>query len=466
MTREGERMLAKMAGGWRWQRAWIAGLSLALPTGCAHFPTNDPLPSTGATKGYRFRDHALSAKDKETFVVLALSGGGTRAATLAYSVMQEMSRANLSGTNGRTLLDEVDVISSVSGGSFAAAYYGLHGNGIFEDFEDRFLRRNIQKDLFWQVLQPMNWPRLASFRYDRVDMAADFYDQTIFDSATYGDLAAAGEDRPFVILNATDMSLGSRFEFTQDQFDLLHSNLSTFPVARAVAASSAFPGLLSPIRLLNHPDQGQVGKPGWIDGALQSRIQNPASYRRGSDAASYLRGSSTKDRRFVHLLDGGISDNIGLRGTLDGLSSRSAAWSLLDLIEKKQIKRLVVVAVDAKTEPPTDWDQRASAPGILDVMMTVATSPMDNYSADTIHFVSETLKQLGNGNGSASDIDFHFVHVTFDDVKDAGLREKLHQLPTSFHLTNDQVDLLLEVGPQLLRDSPSYQKLLKAMGSS
>ena len=48
------------------------------------------------------------------------------------------------------------------------------------------------------------------------------------------------------------MTLGARFEFTQDQFDLLCSDLSTVPVARAVAASSAFPILLSPLTLHNY----------------------------------------------------------------------------------------------------------------------------------------------------------------------------------------------------------------------
>ena len=42
------------------------------------------------------------------------------------------------------LLDEVDTISGVSGGSFPAAYFGLYGDRIFEDFEERFLYRNVQ----------------------------------------------------------------------------------------------------------------------------------------------------------------------------------------------------------------------------------------------------------------------------------------------------------------------------------
>jgi NTE family protein len=142
------------------------------------------------------------------------------------------------------LLDEVDVISSVSGGSFTAAYYGLFGRRIFADFESRFLKKNIQNELYSQTLEPGNWFRLPSGKFARSDLAAEYYDQNIFEGGTFGDIAARGG--PLILVNATDITLGTYFTFSQEIFDILCSDLSRVPLARAVAASSAVPVILSP----------------------------------------------------------------------------------------------------------------------------------------------------------------------------------------------------------------------------
>ena len=82
----------------------------------------------------------------DTALMLAFSGGGTRAAALSYGVLLELRDSGL--------LDEVDFISSVSGGSFTAAYYGLYGDRIFEDFEEAFLRQDVEGTLFRKLFNP------------------------------------------------------------------------------------------------------------------------------------------------------------------------------------------------------------------------------------------------------------------------------------------------------------------------
>ena len=84
----------------------------------------------------------------DTVIYLAFSGGGTRAAAFAYGVMEELSATQIAiGGERRSLLEEVDTISGVSGGSFPAAYYGLYGDRIFQEFEPRFLKKNVQRAL-------------------------------------------------------------------------------------------------------------------------------------------------------------------------------------------------------------------------------------------------------------------------------------------------------------------------------
>ena len=107
----------------------------------------------------------------------------------------------------KRLLDEVDCISSVSGGSFTAAYYGLFRERLFEDFRARFLERDVQGALAGRLFNPVNWVRLASPYFSRIDMAAELYDSDIFDAATFERLQSNG--RPFVILNATNLGAGS-----------------------------------------------------------------------------------------------------------------------------------------------------------------------------------------------------------------------------------------------------------------
>src|SRR5947208_1507784 len=135
---------------------------------------------------------------------MAFSGGGLRAAALSYGVLEEMARTEITWEGQRKrLVDEVDYVSAVYGGSFTAAYFALHKVKIFSGFEKDFLHRNVQSDLAWRLVWPQNCFRLQSPNFNRSDMAAEYYDQMIFHGATYGDLLRNNQ-KPFLSLNATD----------------------------------------------------------------------------------------------------------------------------------------------------------------------------------------------------------------------------------------------------------------------
>jgi len=220
---------------------------------CAQYPLNQQSNSFDKQAGYRF-EHLKTGplNTDKLFICLAFSGGGTRAAALAYGVMEELrkTRIRVDG-KGKSLLDEVDVISSVSGGSFTAAYYALFRERLFADFRTKFLERNIQGALAAMLLNPVNLIRVASPWFGRIDLAAEFYNREIFEAATFSRLEENG--RPLVILNATNLGPGRRFNFTQEYFDAMGSRLDQFPISRAVAASSAFPFLLTPLSLRAYP---------------------------------------------------------------------------------------------------------------------------------------------------------------------------------------------------------------------
>jgi len=120
---------------------WVAIIAI----GCAHYPINEPLKQVDPQSGYRPRLTGAPGNSENLILYLTFSGGGTRAAALSYGVLEELRKTEvvIDGKK-RRLLDEIDGISSVSGGSFTAGYYGLFGDRIFEDFETKFLKKNIR----------------------------------------------------------------------------------------------------------------------------------------------------------------------------------------------------------------------------------------------------------------------------------------------------------------------------------
>ena len=223
--------------------------------GCAHFPDNPRLATSIKDTGYRYSAVRPKPSYDKPFVLLGFSGGGTRAAAFSYGLMEELRRVEYQPANGATtrLLDHVEIISSVSGGSFTSAYYGLFPERFFNDFADRFLYRNVQGDLLLQMFNPYNWFRLASPDFSRIDLADEYYNDTIFEGRTFASLINNPKGQsPFLVLNATDIGITHRFEFTQDQFDLLCSDLSGVTLSRAVAASSDFPVAFAPLTLDNY----------------------------------------------------------------------------------------------------------------------------------------------------------------------------------------------------------------------
>ena len=149
-----------------------------------------------------------------------------------------------------TLLDEIDLLAGVSGGSFPAAYYGLYGEKSFDTFPDDFLYRDIEAYIWGTFLLPWNWDWIFNPLVGTNDRMTQVYDRLMFHGATFADLYRRG--RPQVSINATDIGFGTPFGFLPQTFDVICSDLSALPIARAVAASNGFPVLFGPVTLRNY----------------------------------------------------------------------------------------------------------------------------------------------------------------------------------------------------------------------
>src|SRR5262249_25956532 len=187
----------------------------------------------------------------KTVVILTFSGGGTRAAALADGALRALAETPVKAGDARLpLASQIDLVSSVSGGSVTAAYFALGGTDGLGDLETQFLHSDVMSTLIWRTLLDP-----AQLAYPRIDILEGYLDEKVFHGKTYADLIAAEQPgrgrRPYVVLNAADMASGSVFSFNQDQFDLICADLARLKVADAVSASAAFPVALSALTLRN-----------------------------------------------------------------------------------------------------------------------------------------------------------------------------------------------------------------------
>ncbi|MCG3180143.1 MAG: hypothetical protein BIFFINMI_02498 [Phycisphaerae bacterium] len=449
--------------------AVLAAIALGVLAGCAA-PMNPRLDHFDPRAGYRFANLDAPDNSDDLFVILTFSGGGTRAAALAYGVMQKLADTPIQiFGQQRRLLDEVDVISAVSGGSFTAAYFGLFGDELFTRFQKDFLRANVQDGLVLNAMAPWGALRLLGPYYSRSDLAGDYYDRSIFRGRTFADLAAR-KRRPYIIINSTDMTIGAPFHFTQDQFDLLYSDLGPMSVGRAVAASSAVPVLLAPMTMRNYPAGDDFREPTWITRALDSdRPGSNARYRKAEQWQSYR----DKERRpYIHLMDGALSDNLGVRPVLHALTTDSS-WSLQSMVNLDRVRCIVVIVVNAGTQGLSELDRSRATPDVVNVARATGGALLTNTVLDSITLLRERIGSLQQAahapmptsapDSTVSGRNFLVIEVGFDGVRDPKRRADFWSIPTSFKLKDAQVDELIAVGGELLNADEGFQALVEAL---
>ena len=446
---------------------WVLACLFLLSSCTAQYPLNPKVEVAGRAGP----DHSkLSdrAGSESLLLILAFSGGGTRAAVLSYGTLEALQKVELPGPEvlsatgkpPQTMLNKVSLITAVSGGSFTAAYYGLHGKGIFKDFRERFLLRDVQGDLFWKFLNPFNWPRLWSPRFGRSDIAQEYYNQILFNGATIADMT--GKEDPAIIILATDAIDGITFPFIQETFDQICSDFSRFPVSRAVAASSAVPGPLSPVILKNYAGKCNVPIPEWIPKALEKPDHSSRTYYMAVRADAFLHPDK---KPYIYLLNGGISDNLGVRAIIDRIMVSGGIRDSLANAKLNRIHRIAFIIVDAETEEKPSWGILGEVPGIGAILGTSSSIMINRYNFETIDLLRRNIQDWKTEDAANSkSIDFYMIHLTFNALPEQAERDYFHGIPTTLSLPLDQVDRLRDVASRLLYASPDFQRLLADMG--
>lgn len=453
---------------WVWRAArTVAALGIALVlAGCSSVKPwiNEPLPPEDQSIPVR-----KSERDPSILVAVTLSGGGARAAAFGFGVLTEMQETRFVW-NGQptTLLDATDVVSGVSGGSIVAAYFAAHGIDGLPRFEHEFLRQNFQNSLITQALRPGNLIDLTSPWLGRTHLLARRLDE-LYGGLTFGDVERRPR-HPQLFITATDMSLGTGFEFTWEQFSLICSDLRKVPLSFAVASSSAVPLLLSPMTLKNYADQCPERR---STSAASARAAT-GDYRARLYRAHELSYTDARRKPYIHLVDGGLADNLGVQRLLDrALAGGGLRQTFSEVgIPPGTIRKLVLITVNAERDPSVDISQSDKVPNMAQVVDALLFGTGARATRETQEFLRDITRQwqqsLATGSPGRTDVfapdaEVHVIPVNLRDAPDDIARRRLLQVPTAFSITSEEVTDLIEAGGSVLRHSPEFRALVQSL---
>jgi NTE family protein len=261
-----------------------------------------------------------------------------------------------------------------------------------------------------------------------------------------------------VVINATDLGSGMRFPFYRPYFDIICADIDQYPVSRAVAASSAVPGLLSPISLESYAGRCGYQTSPWITRAAADE-RSTARRAEARTLLSYIEGGK---RPWLHLVDGGIADNLGLRSFYNRVSLAGGLEAAFPEADHPGGRQVLMILVNAIVDQTPKWVHFSKSPSLLEVVSSVSSIQLARYDLDTVELVRESFGKWTKENSRPGHpVSFEFVEVSFEQVRDDAQREKLNEVGTNFDLSDDQVDLLIAAARQLVRESPEFQSFLE-----
>jgi NTE family protein len=407
----------------------------------------------------------------DVLVVAHFSGGGSRAASFAHAVLSELDAAPFVW-RGRetTLAREIDMVTGVSGGSVAAAHLALHGaREHLARFPADFLEVDFQTRLIGAALSPAHWFRATSPWYGRGHLLAEELDTALFKGATFGQLAGLA-GRPYLIVGATDLSTGAEFNFTSDRLALLCSSIDHVPLSTAVASSSAVPVLFSPLTLQNH-SEGCAQRPGTGPGGVAVAADTARVRMVKGESQSMASGQ----RRFIHLVDGGVSDNLGTRRLTDYVAKAGGIGTVMAMLGVGQAqttpvpRRIVLISVNSESSAGLPIDTRSEVPGTIDVLNAMVYGGLGRFSKETSlvfgDAVAQWRKDLRADRRWAAEAqaDIFSIEIKLTDLDDTELLGRVLQIPTAFRIVEADRALLRQAARRGLERSAEFKRFLQSV---
>ena len=456
----------------KYSAIFVALLALC---GCATRFENIALSAGKENRERRTVD--VSVPDRPVILV-AISGGGSRASALGWNVLRELNTFtySLPDQSRRPLIDDVAIVSTVSGGSVIGAYFGLYGAEKLDDFDKKFLVPDNMRTLGWDAVNPLTWFRIVIRGSSRTSVVEKMFDDELFDNAQFAQLNQPG--KPFIILNTTDMIGGETFALTPERFDDICSDFDKTPISVGVTASAAFPILLSPVAFQNFSfNEGCKNRPipPWISKRLNGKYApyiNIEEFKRARFANDLRHGpNSFRDIDYLYFLDGGLADNLGVHGLLEAIASPHAKSSILNDINLGKIKKVVVIVVNARSDRPNPGYKSSSRPGLIGQIGSVTSVPIDANTASVnsqLDVLLEQIKQAGLDappDAKFGKLRVYGTQIDFDqlrgtDERQHALRDRAKAIPTLWTIKEGDREVIREASQVLLHQHPCFQRLL------
>ena len=247
---------------------------------------------------------------------------------------------------------------------------------------------------------------------------------------------------------------------------MICSDLDSVPLSFAAAASSSVPLLLSPVSVRNYagscPQSTQTVEPATGSHTLSARLLRTI-------ANSY---ENSQARPYLHLVDGGLVDNLGVRGLLDRTIARGSLRESFAHMPPRSVQRIVLVTVNSERDLGDRLDDSDRLPSTAQVLDALVFGAGSRTTTETSAMVVDAALRLAEelvadrdsaGSPFAADAQLHLITVSLRDVPDEGLRRQLMQVPTAFTILPLQVRQLREAGRRTLRASAEFQKLVRSL---
>lgn len=428
-------------------------------------PLNLPAPPAGSARVEPPRDIV-----GEHIVGLSFSGGGLRAAAFSHGVLQALQQSRPG------LLEDVSFVSSVSGGSLTAAWFGLHGEAGLAGYREQVLLRDMERGMRMSALSPENLLRMLEGGVnDRSNLAA-WLDREVFRGATFADLYRRG--KPDIWINATDLYNRTPFPFIPPLFNAICSDLSRLPLAEAVQASMAVPLVFSPVVLKTYPEACGDVPPPWLDRVADGRSE---SLILGAAARAVRHYRDPSVMRYVKLVDGGVTDNYGLSSILISRAASTTGYGPMTARDAVRVRRLLFLVVDAGRRPSGDWSLKLAGPSGFDVAMASTDSAIDAASrlgfeafrqaladwrtrivAFRCSLDAAQLQRLRGGETkpwACDDVQIDLGLIGFDDLGPQAAA-RLHAIDTRLTLPAEQIDAAIEGGRAAALRNPALRRYL------
>jgi NTE family protein len=464
----------------RFQRLLRAGRIVAcsaLLAACAQIIHNDPINQvlTPGVSPTAELGRGVETYYDDTVIALSFSGGGTRAAAFSYGVLAALDQIP-TPNRSTPLLDRVDFVTGVSGGSVLAAYYGLKKRKALADFKQRFLLRNAEEGLTTEISLLNIGKGLQGGINDATQFPA-WLDANLFEHATFRSLLY--QRRPFVWINASDVYDRTPFVFGRVIFGALCSDLANYPISLAVAASAAVPVVFAPVVIQNFPGGCSLPLPDWV-ARVHKQENAPPLLKQFADALERYHSGEVK---YVKLLDGGIVDNYGLAGLTIARLGSDTPYGPLEPEEGVKIRRLLFLVVDAGRAPSGTWTQTVEGPTGVTLVTAISDTATQSGAVGSYSSFLDTIADWQNAlinwrcklspaerrrygapaNFNCRDVRFMVGRISFDQF-DPQRKAALNAVETRFVLPPQQVDMLIQAGGDALKASGVFRDFLASLG--